>query len=49
MQNEPSNGERPAADPRDIAPTQRNDVKHVVDTGLPPGATPNTRHGSGEA
>jgi hypothetical protein len=63
MQNEPSGAERPPIDPRDVAPTQRNDVKHVVDTGLPPGiqpeeledpggktpgATPDTRHGSGK-
>lgn len=40
MQDENSSTQRPAVDPRDVAPTRRNDVKHVVDTGLPPGIQP---------
>jgi hypothetical protein len=40
MQNEPNSTERPAVDPRDVAPTRRDDVKHVLDTGLPPGIQP---------
>lgn len=40
MQNESSGTERPAVDPRDVAPTRRDDVEHVLDTGLPPGIQP---------
>jgi hypothetical protein len=40
MQNESSNTQRPAVDPRDVAPTKRNDLDHIADTGLPPGIQP---------
>ena len=40
MQNQSSNPPRPAADRDDVAPEQRDDVKHVIDTGLPPGINP---------
>jgi hypothetical protein len=40
MQNQSSGTARPAVDPRDVAPTRRDDVKQVLDTGLPPGIQP---------
>ena len=40
MQNQPANTPRPAIDRDDAVPEQRDDVKHVIDTGLPPGINP---------
>jgi len=40
MKNPDTDKPRPAVDPRDIAPEKRDDVQHVVDTGLPPGINP---------
>lgn len=40
MQNQTSNPPRPETDRDDAIPEQRDDVKHVVDTGLPPGISP---------
>ena len=40
MQNQPANAPRPDKDRDDAVPEQRDDVKHVIDTGLPPGISP---------
>jgi hypothetical protein len=40
MQNQPANSPRPLKDRDDAVPEQRDDVDHVIDTGLPPGISP---------
>lgn len=40
MQNQPANAPLPDEDRDDAAPEQRDDVRHVIDTGLPPGISP---------
>jgi hypothetical protein len=40
MQNQPANSPRPATKRDDAVPAQRDDVEHVIDTGLPPGISP---------
>ena len=40
MQNQPANSPRPTRERDDAVPAERDDVEHVIDTGLPPGISP---------
>jgi hypothetical protein len=37
MPDENTSPGRPPVDPRDVAPTRRDDIDHISNTGLPPG------------
>jgi hypothetical protein len=47
MQNQPANSPRPARDRDEAVPERRDDVRHVADTGLPPGISPGQAAGPG--